>query len=94
MGGIGNVSNSIRLRAGRQLLYIYSRHVQTDLMDWDIPPEHSLSFPVHPPYLRPLLPKYLQEHHRKHTILLPSYLLDPPPPVGWGKSGVPYLFFS
>ena len=50
--------------------------------EWDVPPTHYLSFPVHPPYLHPLLPRYLQEHHRKHTILLLGYLLDPLPQAG------------
>jgi hypothetical protein len=63
-------------------------------MDWDIPPKHSLSFPLHPPYLLPLLPRYPQVLHRKHTMLLPSYLLDPPPQVGWDTSEGPYLLIS
>ena len=62
--------------------------------EWDVPPTHYLSSPVHPPYLLPLLPRYLLVHRRKHTILLPSYRPSPLPRVEWGTSGGPYLFIS
>ena len=55
---------------------------------------HYPSFPVRLPYLRPLLPKYLRELHRKHTTLSLGFLLDPLPQVGWGTSEELCLFIN